>query len=746
MVKHLCKQGFLYALCVAALLCVGMDSASAQKEGSSKKTPFFKTLPSASFLTINAEYLGGYRPNQYFSAQVPAFGFKAGTMRNVGWYVGAMTNFNFKGAFVVCDESQINHLSTSSSYFEALAGITLRYWAPLSFHIGLGYTYRSFNNETIYGQWAHTPSNISQGPAAAAGFMFHLGGFVVSGEVIGSYNVHGLQRPFYQMDKSRFTFGAKAGIGICIPYRYRTEFQDRERRDNRALAPTVTETPVAAPAPVAVAPQPAVVANPQPVAPVTSERAALEVVTMPVSQVMPGSVTVSGQVAFGDGETVTERGVCWGTDPYPSVTGAHTADGVGNGYFTTVVTGLNPGTVVYIRAYAGTKSGILYGNTVSVTIPSQPLSQPAAPQVQPFQQTTPFQPQAPVQQPYPVQPSVTTPMPAPQPLQQPAPAPQQNPVQPPVTAPAPPAPAPAQPAPAQTAPAQPAPAQPAPVQPTPAQPVPAQPAVTQPVTTQPTISESAPAQPTTPQPTTPESAALIATAAGAGAAATVLADCPSSLRDVEGNLYQTVRIGGQCWMRENLRATRFADGGLIALSDSALLDSPCLYYPAGDSANASVYGCLYNWSAVSNKSTLLDALNGTLQGACPDGWHLPSDAEWSQLVGYLALQPICVCGIGQDNIAKSLASQTGWNTVQLSGADCAVGKDLERNNVSGFTAMPAGVFYQTPANFGNSAGFWTSTPGSKGITVRLLFSESAQLTAYGDEPGMNGYSVRCLKN
>lgn len=218
------------------------------------------------------------------------------------------------------------------------------------------------------------------------------------------------------------------------------------------------------------------------------------------------------------------------------------------------------------------------------------------------------------------------------------------------------------------------------------------------------------------------------------------------MSDIEGNLYHTVRIGGQCWMRENLRATRFADGGMMTLSDSALLDSPCFYYPAGDSANAPVYGCLYNWSAASNKSTVLDALNGTLQGACPDGWHLPSDTEWSQLVGYLALQPVCVCGTGHDNIAKSLASQTGWNTVQLSGADCAVGKDLERNNVSGFAAMPAGVFYQNPADFGNSAGFWTSTPGAKGLTVRLLFSESAQLTAYGDEPGMNGYSVRCLKN
>ena len=767
MMKYDCKQGILYVLCVVALLCSGMGPVSAQKDNAPKKTPFFKTLPSASFLTINAEYLGGYRPDQTFSAQVPAFGFKAGTMRNVGWYVGAMTNFNFKGAFVVCDESELNPLSTSSSYFDVLAGITLRYWAPLSFHLGLGYSYRSFNNETIYGQWAHTASHISQGPAAAAGFMFHLGGFVVSGEVLGLYNVQGLQRPFYQVDKSRFSFGVKAGLGICIPYRYRTEFQERERRGTRAPEPIVTEAPVVAPAvpqsqtpaPVTVAPQPVVsqpvvVANPQPVAPTTRESETLEVVTMPVSQVMHGSVTVSGQVTGSATEEVAERGVCWGNNPYPSVTGAHTSDGEGDGYFTTVITGLNPGTVCYIRAYAGTKSGIRYGNTVSVTIPVQPINQPAAPQAQPYQQPVPFQQQSPVQSPVtaPALPAQPYPQPAPfqqpNPYQQPAPYQQPNPAQTPVNTPAPsvqPT-APVLPAAPQAVAPQPAAPQPAASQPVAPQPVAPQPAAPQAVAPQPVTAQPAAPQPVSQQTVEPTAAVAAAVVPAAVVPADVVPDCPSTMSDMEGNVYHTIRIGGQCWMRENLRATRFADGGSIALSDSALLDSPCLYYPAGDSANASVYGCLYNWSAASNKSTLLDALNGTLQGACPDGWHLPSDAEWSQLVGYLALQPICVCGTGQDNIAKSLASQTGWNTVQLSGADCAVGKDLERNNVSGFTAMPAGVFYQTPANFGNSAGFWTSTPGSKGITVRLLFSESAQLTAYGDEPGMNGYSVRCLKN
>jgi uncharacterized protein (TIGR02145 family) len=275
-----------------------------------------------------------------------------------------------------------------------------------------------------------------------------------------------------------------------------------------------------------------------------------------------------------------------------------------------------------------------------------------------------------------------------------------------------------------------------------------QPADPQPVAPQTVapVQPIAPVQPVAPQSVEPSVPASAVVVPAVVVPTEVVPDCPSTVSDIEGNLYQTIRIGGQCWMRENLRVTHFADGGAMTFSDSALLDSPCFYCPGGDSANVLAYGYLYNWSAASGRSTVLDASNGTLQGACPDGWHLPMDADWSQLVDYLSQQPVCVCGMGRDNIAKSLASQIGWNAVNLSGSNCAVGSEIERNNVSGFTAMPAGVFQRIPANFGNSAGFWTSTPGSQGITVRFLFSESPLFTAYGDEPGMNGYSVRCLKN
>lgn len=378
--KKITLNGLIYGMAVAAMLWLGAGTAFAQKEKAQKQPKAYKTIPSSSFFTVNAEYLGGYRPDQFFSAQVPAFGFKAGTMRNVGWYVGAMTNFNFKGAFVSCEEADIVAESTSTTYFDALAGITLRYWKPFSFHLGLGYSYRSFNNQTVYGQWAHIPSHTAQGPAMAAGFMLHLGGFVVSAEVLGSYNLQGLNDFNYHVDKTRLTFGLKAGLGVCIPYNYRSEYRDRTPLVIQVPAIPTSEQPVET-ASERVEPTDQDLSQPKSQEIRLVEQDVLpNVITLPVSQLSQGWVTVSGEVVNEGAEAVTERGVCWGTDPYPTVTGTHTSDGEGPGYFTTVVSGLQSGKTYYIRAYAGTRSGVRYGNAVSVTLPDVPQTQPTMPQ------------------------------------------------------------------------------------------------------------------------------------------------------------------------------------------------------------------------------------------------------------------------------------------------------------------------------------------------------------------------------
>jgi uncharacterized protein (TIGR02145 family) len=199
-------------------------------------------------------------------------------------------------------------------------------------------------------------------------------------------------------------------------------------------------------------------------------------------------------------------------------------------------------------------------------------------------------------------------------------------------------------------------------------------------------------------------------------------------------------------MKENMRAAHFTDGSLVTLSDTVSYDLPYRYLPNNDSTTVANYGFLYNWAAATNRSTALYALNNMVQGICPDGWHLPSDAEWNTLTSFLATQPACVCGYGTQNIAKSMASTSGWTPVLLNGAACSVGQNQGNNNTSGFGAFPAGVFRNKAANFGNCAGFWSSTPSSNGINACFLFGESAQISTYSDEPGTSGFSVRCLKN
>ena len=388
------KIVLLSTLALAFILLIP-SSISAQKNNKNGKIPLYKTINPSSFFTINAEYLGGYRPDQSFDPQTAAFGFKAGTMRNVGWYLSAMTNFQFKGTFTTCEESEIVEGITNTSYFDVLGGITLRYWKPFSFHLGLGYSYRSFNNETIHGQWAHLANRTAQGPATAIGFMLHLGGFVVSAEVLGTYNLQGFTTSNYTVDKTRFTFGAKAGLGVCIPYNNRSLFNEQTTTTAVRPAEPIIYYPPAEKAEVVEkattpAPAPAPAAAPQPTTEPAVKSDVLTVVTLPVSQLNPGgSITICGEVATEGNEPVIERGICWGTTYYPSVTGTHTSDGSGKGYFTTVISDLQPGTLYYFRAYAGTQSGIRYGNTVSVSIPDAPKA-PVAP-TQPTQPTQPMQ-------------------------------------------------------------------------------------------------------------------------------------------------------------------------------------------------------------------------------------------------------------------------------------------------------------------------------------------------------------------
>lgn len=164
--------------------------------------------------------------------------------------------------------------------------------------------------------------------------------------------------------------------------------------------------------------------------------------------------------------------------------------------------------------------------------------------------------------------------------------------------------------------------------------------------------------------------------------------CPgtATVTDIDNNTYNTVQIGLQCWLKENLRTSRYANGMSIALGSCTSTTTAYRYYPDNNSSNVPSYGYLYNWKAVMGNSSSSWTNPSGVQGICPTGWHVPSDAEWTQLTNYVSSQSQYVCG-SNIKIAKALASTTGWNS---STNTCAVGNNPSSNNVTGFSAFPVG--------------------------------------------------------
>ncbi len=220
--------------------------------------------------------------------------------------------------------------------------------------------------------------------------------------------------------------------------------------------------------------------------------------------------------------------------------------------------------------------------------------------------------------------------------------------------------------------------------------------------------------------------------------------CPgaATVTDIDNNVYNTVQIGIQCWMKENLRTTRYFNGTSIPMGSTYSNTEPYRYYPNNDQSNVSTYGYLYNWKAVMGSSSSSSANPSGVQGICPTGWHVPSDAEWTQLTNYVSSQSQYQCN--GSSIAKALASTTGWNS---STNTCAVGNNLTSNNATGFSALPAGYYYYGAYyHFGNYAYFWGATEYNDNYAYsRGLIYGSAGVNR-GNDIKYNGFSVRCLRD
>lgn len=198
-------------------------------------------------------------------------------------------------------------------------------------------------------------------------------------------------------------------------------------------------------------------------------------------------------------------------------------------------------------------------------------------------------------------------------------------------------------------------------------------------------------------------------------------DSSSTVMDADSNIYHTIIIGSQVWMKENLKTTKYNDSTSIPLVDNSFawesLNTPgYCWYDNDEATYKHQYGALYNWYAVNT---------GML---CPTGWHVATDADWTALENYL----------GGNAEAGGKLKETGtahWNS-----------PNTNATNDVGFTALPGGIrsyngsFYYV----GEKARWWTSTVRDVSDAWLRYVSYDSSYLERTNYPKENGFSVRCI--
>ena len=169
--------------------------------------------------------------------------------------------------------------------------------------------------------------------------------------------------------------------------------------------------------------------------------------------------------------------------------------------------------------------------------------------------------------------------------------------------------------------------------------------------------------------------------------------------DFDGNVYNTVQIDKQCWMRENLRVRHFSDGTEISWGGGVKDGIPHCYrpfsnnffYPGFTEENTGLH---YNWFAVMNGNSASNAVPSGVQGVCPTGWHVPSMGEWEKMVNYVKTCPEYSCNGNPATVGKALAGQSGWygdtNACAVGYGCSASGHASTTNNKTLMSIMPTG--------------------------------------------------------
>ena len=217
-----------------------------------------------------------------------------------------------------------------------------------------------------------------------------------------------------------------------------------------------------------------------------------------------------------------------------------------------------------------------------------------------------------------------------------------------------------------------------------------------------------------------------------------------TVSDQEGNSYPYVTYGDQLWTIKNAEMETYRDGTPIPEVNDIntwknLKTGAWCYYDNDPSK-----GKLYNWYAVMGIHD--DDESTPNKEFAPEGWHVPTDAEWTTLENYLIANGYNYDGTTTSNeIAKAMASTTGWNESTNTGA---IGNDQSLNNGSLFNALPVGYRAMEFSSEGINARFWSSTEHStdsiRAYYQKLNYSSSSTINFSASK--WWGFSVRFVKN
>ncbi len=199
----------------------------------------------------------------------------------------------------------------------------------------------------------------------------------------------------------------------------------------------------------------------------------------------------------------------------------------------------------------------------------------------------------------------------------------------------------------------------------------------------------------------------------------------------DGKVYNSVQIGSQCWMAENLNIGTMIDGS----SSQTNNDTIEKYCYNNSTTNCNTYGGLYQW----NEAMQYINTPGT-QGICPTGWHLPADAEWKTMEMYLGM-------------TQEQADATGWrgtdegSKLKETGTTHWKPNNTGATNTSGFTGLPGGyrTTYDTFYGLTQYATFWSSSENDSTAWHRYLLYNHVQVRR-DDLLKTHGFSMRCVRN